>query len=221
MKDNIYNFFENIYKNNDKLLEDNSNSLINKYIEHIPKGRVLDLGVGDGRNAIFLSKKGFMFEGVDISDSLVRKLKDINELEKLGIDFKVCDVRKFDIIEDSYTFIICTSVMHFFRKAEVKELIENMKKGLKIGGYVYISVFSTQDPTYAKRLKSNKVELVGDNEIYLKEEGIFRSYYSKDEMLSYFDNIEMVSYSDSYFLDLSHGEPHYHGSITYLGKKVL
>jgi 2-polyprenyl-3-methyl-5-hydroxy-6-metoxy-1,4-benzoquinol methylase len=33
----------------------------------LPKGRVLDIAMGRGRNAIYLAKLGFQVEGVDIS----------------------------------------------------------------------------------------------------------------------------------------------------------
>ena len=40
-------------------------------IELLPKGRTLDLAMGNGRNAIYLAKKGFDVEGVDISPEAI------------------------------------------------------------------------------------------------------------------------------------------------------
>jgi len=36
-------------------------------VELLPKGRVLDVAMGSGRNAIYLARLGFEVEGVDMS----------------------------------------------------------------------------------------------------------------------------------------------------------
>ncbi len=36
-------------------------------VHMLPKGRVLDVAMGHGRNAIYLARLGFEVEGVDIS----------------------------------------------------------------------------------------------------------------------------------------------------------
>ena len=40
-------------------------------IELLPKGRVFDVAMGEGRNAVCLAKMGFEVEGVDISAEAV------------------------------------------------------------------------------------------------------------------------------------------------------
>ena len=49
----------------------------NKYVVQIPKiiksGKVLDIGVGEGRNALFLAKQGFEVLGIDILKEAVNK----------------------------------------------------------------------------------------------------------------------------------------------------
>ena len=40
-------------------------------IDLLPKGRVLDVAMGSGRNAVYMAGKGFEVEGVDISPEAV------------------------------------------------------------------------------------------------------------------------------------------------------
>lgn len=40
-------------------------------VDLLPRGRVLDIAMGAGRNAIYLAKMGFEVEGVDISGEAV------------------------------------------------------------------------------------------------------------------------------------------------------
>ncbi len=43
-------------------------------IDLLPEGRVLDVAMGSGRNAVYLAKTGFDVEGVDISEEAIHKL---------------------------------------------------------------------------------------------------------------------------------------------------
>src|SRR5690606_6728780 len=52
--------------------KDPAPSLLEHYTR-LPVGRVLDIAMGEGRNAVFLAKKGFDVVGVDISPEAVRK----------------------------------------------------------------------------------------------------------------------------------------------------
>ncbi|MGC9346424.1 MAG: class I SAM-dependent methyltransferase, partial [Candidatus Bathyarchaeales archaeon] len=43
------------------------------FLDLLSKGLVLDLGMGEGRNAIFLAQNGFDVEGIDISKTAVNR----------------------------------------------------------------------------------------------------------------------------------------------------
>ena len=47
--------------------------LLVENIQLLPTGRALDVAMGTGRNAVYLAKKGFDVEGVDISPEAVRR----------------------------------------------------------------------------------------------------------------------------------------------------
>ena len=51
--------WEKEYKNVDTLWGFNPNNMLLTYIDLVPKsGKVLDIGIGEGRNALFLLNKG-------------------------------------------------------------------------------------------------------------------------------------------------------------------
>lgn len=62
------------------------------------------------------------------------------------------DIRNFNISEGSYSLIIVSWVLNFFRKSEIDLIINNIKKGLKPNGIVYFTAFSTLDDYYIKNL---------------------------------------------------------------------
>ncbi len=60
----------------------------------LPRGRALDIAMGNGRNAIYLAKMGFEVEGVDISAEAVNIA--LASAEKAGVMLKaqVTDLEK-------------------------------------------------------------------------------------------------------------------------------
>jgi len=47
------------------------------YLRAISKGKALDLGLGEGRNALFLARSGFEVEGIDLSQEAVRRCNEL------------------------------------------------------------------------------------------------------------------------------------------------
>lgn len=192
-------------------------SLLMEYIGEIDKGKVLDLGVGTGRNSLFLSTADFQVEGVDIIEknieNYLNKAKTLN-LEVVG---SVADIRDFEIKENEYSLIIISWVLNFFNKKEVDKIISKIKKGLKPNGVVYFSVFSIKDDFYLKNLdKLTKEEYTlcfGDNDHY-------RHYYITEEVVDYFKDLELLALRNGMVLDIDEANGnHYHDMIEYIGKK--
>lgn len=61
---------------------------------------VLDLGCGEGRNAIFLSSLGYETSAIDISGAGIEKLNTVAKKMGLIVTSSVCDMR-------TYTFPRC------------------------------------------------------------------------------------------------------------------
>jgi len=104
-------------------------------IELLPKGRVLDVAMGNGRNSIYLAKMGFEVEGVDISSEAVKSALGL--AKKLGVPVKarVVDLEgSYQIEKDAYDVIICFNYLQ-------RSLIPRIKTGLRKGGMVVYETF--------------------------------------------------------------------------------
>ena len=80
-------------------------SAIKEAITFNPFSFVLDLGCGEGRNSLFLAKKGFQVTSVDISKVGIRKLQNLSKKEKINLEATVSNIdsylnncKKFDAI---------------------------------------------------------------------------------------------------------------------------
>ncbi|MBI2604620.1 MAG: methyltransferase domain-containing protein [Deltaproteobacteria bacterium] len=133
-----------------------------------PVGRALDIAMGEGRNAVYLAKKGFVVEGVDISEVAVRKAKRLAQDNGVRIRTVIADLNKYQIQPESYEVIM---VFYFLSRP----LIPQIKKGLKKGGIV---VFENNT---VDELKYDKTQ----NRAYLLERGELREMFKDLEILKY------------------------------------
>lgn len=189
---------------------------IKKYLKLLDGKNVLDLGIGEGQNSIPLSKLGYNITGIDSS----KKALEICKNSSSNIKLFEGDIRNFNIEQNKYDFIMSRCVLHFLHKNDVYDIIKNIKNNLKPNGLVYISVFSTDDPSLKFKIRTPDFDTLENNIFYKVLDDTYSSYFSKDEILKLFSDFNTILISDEYSMDLGHGNPHYHGIIKYIGQKI-
>jgi len=113
---------------------------------------VLDLGCGQGRDALFLGRIGYRVIGVDISDIGIQQLNLAAQKEKLQVKGLVADIYSFSIT-DEYDMVLLDSIFHFYKNDIEKEkgLFKRIIKEIKPGGV--ICNFMQKGPKREKQLK--------------------------------------------------------------------
>lgn len=72
----------------------------------IPKGRVLSLGDGEGRNGVFLAQQGYAVTAVDGSRVGLDKAQKLAEENGVQIELVHADLAEFDMGEDAWDGIV-------------------------------------------------------------------------------------------------------------------
>lgn len=112
-----------------------ASDFLKKNIGLLPKGRVLDLAMGNGRNAVYLAGLGFEVEGVDISGEAVQKAIESASESGVKINAIKADLeREYRIPEHSFDVIICFNYLQ-------RTLIPQIKSGLRSGGFLVYETF--------------------------------------------------------------------------------
>ena len=101
----------------------------------LPKGRALDIAMGEGRNAVFLAKKGFLVEGVDISRVGIRKAQALAAENGVKIETVNADLKDYRIKAGAYSVIA-----NFFYYQP--SLFKQMKAGLAPGGMIIFESYT-------------------------------------------------------------------------------
>ncbi|MFX1579098.1 MAG: methyltransferase domain-containing protein, partial [Promethearchaeota archaeon] len=96
-----------------------------EYLDIIPRGPVLDLGMGRGRHAIFFAKLGRKVEGVDTS-KLSKGISTMVDEEGLDFTYHQMDIRDFEIKPKRYALIIASKIIQLFRIADIEALAERI-----------------------------------------------------------------------------------------------
>jgi len=157
-------------------------------VEHLgllPTGRVLDIAMGNGRNAIFLARQGFKVEGVDISAEAINKALKVARKEKVAIEAQVADLEKdYWIKPGYYDAIICFYYLQ-------RSLIPQIKEGLRRGGVIVYETFLIEQMQWGKPknpdflLRHNELlDLFRDFRVLRYREGVFENHGDKRAIAS-------------------------------------
>lgn len=128
-------------------------SLFAKWImEHyvISGKNLLELGCGNGRDSIFFLKKGLNITAIDASGEVIEKLS--RRYQQEGNICFICDdfVCSSAVFSGQYDYVYSRFSLHAINKEQEEEVIKNVYKVLKLGGYFFIEVRSVDDELYGK-----------------------------------------------------------------------
>lgn len=178
----------------------------------VKPGLALDLGCGEGRNTLFLANQGFHVVAVDISIEGTFKLHLI--AEQLGVENIMClceDIRNFQIELKRYGFIVASTVLDHLERTEGDRIIEKLKRGLKSGGYAYVSTFTTKDPGYLVMRARGRQGTTTEQSRISETAQFVKTYFEEGELKRKFSDCDIIFYEESVEEDRSHGQPHQHG----------
>ena len=111
----------------------------------ITRGKVLDLGCGDGRNSLYAAELGYDVTAVDISEAGISKLNSLANKQGLNMNSFVQDMRQFSSNE-LFDVIISHGCLHLVSRGEWINVLKNMKMITKPGGYNVVLVFTDKVP---------------------------------------------------------------------------
>lgn len=114
------------------------------------KRRALDIGLGQGRNAILLAKCGYDTTGIDRSEVDVLAARRMAEAGGLRIDALLADTEKYDFGRNRWDLI----VLLYYPQPMI--LIDRLKAAVRPGGYILVERFSRPKSINARDARESK-----------------------------------------------------------------
>ena len=102
--------------------------------------KVLDIGCGEGRNAVFLARNGYDVTAFDTSVTGLEKTRILAEKASVNIKTFNADIKEFRL-KENFDIIFSTGVLHYIPEELRREIFENYKEFTNPGGLNVFSVF--------------------------------------------------------------------------------
>lgn len=109
--------------------------LLVKYLPCLPKGNVLDIASGYGRNAFYLASHGYPVAGFDRDEAAVAFCSETANRMNLPFSANCIDLEKeIPFKEDAHVLVTCFYYLD-------RKIIPNIKKTLRVGGVIMYETF--------------------------------------------------------------------------------
>lgn len=164
--------------------------------------KVLDIGCGEGKDAVYMAQKGYSVTAFDLTENGIRKTVKLAEDRGVKVTAYVDDINTFTN-DGQYDIIYSTGTVQYLFDENKKEFFEKLEKMTKPGGIVFINVF----------VEKSFLELPPDWDI---EEKMWKS----GELFTYFADWKVEKIDEVIFEDDSGGVPHYHCMDTIICRKM-
>ncbi len=102
--------------------------------------RVLDIGCGEGKDAVFLARNGYRVTAFDAAERGLSKARTLAEHCGVKVDFFKADVRDFRL-DIAYDIVFSSGVFHYIPPDEREKVIDNIKSHTNPRGLNVINVF--------------------------------------------------------------------------------
>ena len=139
-------FWDDFYSNREKGVPFFTNKPDENLVNYFEKkllnpGKVLELGCGPGRNAIYFAEKGCLVDAVDLSQESIQWATERAKEKNVNINFIYNNIFDLQIEEGTYDIVYDSGCFHHIAPHRRMSYIDLVKKALKPGGYFAITCF--------------------------------------------------------------------------------
>lgn len=108
------------------------------FCHEAPRGTVLDLGCGQGRDALMFARAGHRVLGVDVSSVGIAQLLETAGAEGLEVEGQVEDIRTFQA-DTSFDMVILDRVLHMLDAADRLPMLATAMQAVAPGGHLLVA----------------------------------------------------------------------------------
>ncbi len=128
-------FWNRRYQAVDELWPRHPNAFLAEFAASLAPGRALDLGAGEGRNAIWLAKRGWRVTILDVSAVALARAAARGAEEGVDLDYVEADWRDYRPAPASLELVVL-SFMH--PEPDERAMFEHAGEGLVPGGHLFV-----------------------------------------------------------------------------------
>ena len=106
------------------------------------RGRILDIGCGMGRNAIYLAKCGFTVDAIDFSRTSINLAVDNAKAEHVNVNFICNSIFDYHAPSTPYDYVYDSGCLHHIKPHRRNQYLSLVSDLLKPDGYFGLTCFT-------------------------------------------------------------------------------
>jgi ubiquinone/menaquinone biosynthesis C-methylase UbiE len=131
----------------------------------------LDIGCGEGYNTRKTAKRGAKMDAIDISEVFIKYAKESEQLEPLGIEYRIASATELPFSDNYFDFAIAT--MSIMDMADHEKALLEAYRVIKFGGFFQFSMshpcFSVSESNWVRNEQGKRIGLIVGNYFEKKE----------------------------------------------------
>ncbi len=137
----VRGYWDDVFRSGKIQFNKKASRLLQYAIRDRKPGLALDLGMGEGRNAVFLAQQGWQVTGVDISPEAVKQARARAEASRVSITAVTDDLDHFDAGLAKWDLIVLLYMHAWFHESK-RNVPELLAAALKPGGLLVIEGYA-------------------------------------------------------------------------------
>jgi len=213
--------YEHAYSGATDYFGGSPNRFMMEHIELIREGgSVLDVGVGQGRNALPLARRGLRVTGIDMSAAAIETTEKRAAELGLAVSLKRCSFVDFDSGDAPFDAVLAFGLLQEFERQDHARLLDKVWEWTAPGSLLLLTAWHVDDPRY-EQLSRSSAQL--GRHSFRTSAGAVRTYLERNEILKLLAPWEIVHHFEGLTDWHRHGdgEPEQHGAIEVVARRTL
>jgi SAM-dependent methyltransferase len=185
---------------------------LERFLQDLPPGLVLDLGCGRGANALPVVQRGHPLVGVDLSEDALAAAR-----ERAGASnarFERADIRSWPFPSEPLAGVLLVDVLHHLRPSQAREVVARVRARLPSGAGILVVAFSLREPTRRVCIAAG-APLDDEPDAFVDARRNVWSFYAPSTLRRWFDGFD-VELCEEHFLEEGEGPNRHVHAVTVL-----
>lgn len=213
--------FDAAYRSHGSYFGDAPDDLLASFLHLADRSRrILDIGAGQGRNAMYAAWAGFEVDAIDPSPASFDIVSAAARRQDVRVRAQACSFETFSPEVSAYGAVMAFGLIPLLPWSGIHLLRTRIDLWTRSDGLVFATGFTTEDPAFPEHAGNRAC--VGRNS-FAAETGEVRTYLEKGEILELFAGWEVLFHSEGLGPEHRHGDGplHCHGLFALVARNPI